>query len=74
MRLEIGADDWKVQEVPRAAALPDTEDGQALLDEEQSLGDYAEVLDHEGGAFFHPEDVRALLSDAVLGQIASLEE
>ncbi|WP_442809281.1 type VI secretion system Vgr family protein [Trinickia soli] len=74
LRLEIGADDWKVQEVPRAAALPDTEDGQALLDEEQSLGDYAEVLDQEGGAFFHPEDVRALLSDAVLGQIASLEE
>ena len=74
LRLAIGADDWKMQEVPPVAALPDTEDEQAPLDGEASLGDYAEVLDDEGGAFFHPEDVRVLLSDAVLQQIASLEE
>jgi type VI secretion system secreted protein VgrG len=74
LRLEIGADDWKMQEVPPVAALPDTEDELAPLDDEESLGDYADVLDHEGGAFFHPEDVRVLLSDAVLQQIASLEE
>ena len=74
LRLEMGSDTWTMHDVPKAASLPDTGDEDASFDDEASLGDYAEVLAHHDAAFFDIQDVRDLLSEEVLRQVASLKE